>query len=273
MNQSYNHINQIFYKNNKFDDPESIEKLEPYCLSLDLLIDIEPSIINELKEIPIIEPMDPEKMVLKSIIQEKVEHFLPKQFDTIFWSVYVYIYGKDEYDQIGHAYGNRILEEKQKIIEFIKKNPKVLKSSNVKITNGNIEEILSEFMVDKTTSCLGIAALAIYYKMPIFLVNEEKKTYLKFLPEAENYDKQPCYLYLHKSERGIPKYKLLMNNTKPNIESMICLESHLKPFKPVTNYKLEDLNSIADKIGFVLPNKIKKTELYEKLCELCGWSI
>ena len=78
---------------------------------------------------------------------------------------------------------------------------------------------------------------------------------------------------MNKSEREKSKYKLYLNNTKPNIENMICLESHLRPLKPASNYKMEDLNTISDKIGFILPNKIKKMELYDKLCELCGWII
>jgi hypothetical protein len=126
-------------------------------------------------------------------------------------------------------------------------------------------------MVDKLVSYYGLASLAIYYKIPIYLINNENKTYLKFLPELEYYDKVPCYLYLHKSERGIPKYKLYLLDEKPKLDSMICLESHLKPFKPVSYYKSEDLNTIAEKIGFIFVNKMKKTELYDKLTELCRW--
>ena len=273
MYHSYSHIHQIFYKNNKFHDADSIKTLESYCLNDDLLENIEERFAMSAfmssplpKQIPL--PEFDSQMKGK----EKEDWFFPKQNDTIFWCIYTFIHGQGEYKQIGHSYGNKALEEKQKIIEFIKKTPKMLKSSNVKLTNGNIQEILSEFMVDKTISCFGIAALAIYYKTPIFLLNEEKKTYLKFLPELENYEKPHCYLYVNKTERGIPKYKLCLGNKKVNINSMICLESHLKPFKPASYYKIEDLNTIADKIGFVLPNKIKKTELYEKLCELCIWT-
>ena len=270
MYQSYSHIHQIFYKNNKFDDSISIKTLEPYCLNDDLLQNIEE--INAMSVSMSCPP--PKDIPLPDFHKSsKEDWFYPKQNDTIFWCIYTFIYGEGEYMHIGHSYGNKALEEKQKIIEFIKKTPKLLKSSNVKLTNGNIQEILSEFMVDKTISSFGIAALAIYYKTPIFIVNEEKKTYLKYLPEIEHYEKTPCYLFVHRTERGTPKYKLSLNNINLNIEAMICLESHLKPFKPASYYKIEDLNTIAEKIGFVLPTKIKKTELYEKLCELCGWTI
>lgn len=266
MFQSYSGINQIFYKNNKFDGESSIKTLELYCLNDDFLEE------EKEEKTPVIYVEPPKQVPLPDFEKPiKEEWFSPDKNDTIFWCIYTFIYGQGEYTSIGHSYGNHALNEKQKVIEFIKKTPKLLKSSNVKLTNGNIQEILSEFMVDKTISCFGIAALAIYYKTPIFLVNQEKKTYLKFLPELEYYEKTPCYLFINKSERGKTKYKLYLNNTKPNIEDMICLESHLRPFKPASNYKMEDLTTIAHKIGFILPNKIKKMELYEKLCELCGF--
>jgi hypothetical protein len=284
MIHSYSHINQIFYKHNKFDDPDSIQSLVQYCLHDGLLepnkdTDIEVNV--EKQELVRIDKPIPTQSILereekKEEKEEKEEKqkkqwFLPKQNDTIFWCIYAFIYGQDEYKQIGHSYGNRVLEEKQKIIEYVKKNPKILKSSNVKITNGTVQEILSEFMIDKSTSYYGVAALAIYYKTPIFFINEEKKTYLKFLPESEYLENPTCYLYSHKTERGIPKYKLDISLEKPlSIDTMICLESHLRPFKPISYYKTEDLHTIADKIGFVPKEKMKKQELYEKLCELCG---
>ena len=269
MNHSYPHIHQIFYKNNKFDDPTTISLLEPYCLHDSMLVDVvvhEPIFIREKEK-------EKEKEIKN--IKER-EWFLPKQNDTIFWCIYAFIHGQGEYNQIGHSYGNRQLEEKQKIIDYVKKNPKILKSSNLKITNGNIQEILSEFMVDKSTSFYGVAALAIYYKTPIYFINQEKKTYLKFLPESEYLENPICYLYLHKTDRGFPKYKMnVLDEQKENTElnSMICLESHLKPLKPISYYKSEDLNIIAEKIGFFRKEKMKKQELYEKLYELCGWTL
>ena len=276
-------IHQIFYKYNKFDDSDSIKTLEQYCL-YDGILEPQMSSIKPIEEKavivkPVVElVVEPIKTLVEPIktntILDKKQWFLPKQNDTIFWCIYTFIHGEGEYNHIGHSYGNRMLEEKQKIIDFVRKTPKILKSSNVKITNGTVQEILSEFMIDKSTSFYGVAALSIYYKTPIFFINEEKKTYLKFLPESEYLENPICYLYVHKTERGIPKYKL--NVSEKNVlvlESMICLESHFKPLKPISYYKMEDLNTIAEKIGFVSTNKLKKNELYEKLCELCSWTV
>jgi len=288
MNSTYiEYLNQIFYKNNKFDDSESLKTLETYFLCNNLLIDSVPLIPYIDKENKEITENKNESSVEKNKIPKVVEKipeiinictsneknwFLPRQNDTIFWCIYIFIHGLDEYHQIGHSYGNKILEEKQKIIDFIQKTPKILKSSNVKITNNAIKEILSEFMVDKMTSFDGLVALSVYYKTPIYLINDEKKTYLKFLPEIDYHKNKPCCLYLHKSERGYPKYKLYTTETNPSFENFLCLESHLKPLKSACYYKMEDLQVIMDKIGFRPEKKMKKMELYEKLTELCCWN-
>jgi 16S rRNA G527 N7-methylase RsmG len=213
-----------------------------------------------------------EKKELHLPIIKKDEWFLPKQKDSLFWCVYIFKYGLDSYNIIQHSYGNKILEEKQKIIDFIQQNPKLLKSSNVKITNDNVKEILSEFMVDNVTSYHGLVALSMYYKMPIYLINDERKIYLKFLPEKEMSENKPCYLYLHQGIMKIPKYKLSMFEKETNLDSFLCLESHLKPLKPISYYKVEDLQNIMNKIGFIPKEKMKKNEYYEKLCELCTWN-
>jgi len=287
----YRSINQIFYNNNKFDTEKSILDISKFSLMNDLLEDISEKI--EIQENKI--PKNPENLVNKipkkienteNKIQEKIENtenkiqekieiqenkikeikwFCPKHIDTIFWCVFSHIYGFGEYQQIGHAYGNRILEEKMKIVESIKKTPKILKESNIKITTIAIQEVISEFMVDNTTSFNGIIALAIYYKIPIYLINQEKKTFLKYIPNERS--DNPCFLYYNGKN-----YKISLSEMKPpNIDLLICLESHLKPFKPSSNYKMEQLDEIAQKIGYVPEKRMKKMELYEKLSELCSW--
>lgn len=272
-------VNQIFYKNNKFDNSESLKRLEKYFLCNDLLLEENMHILSEKKEITItqctkIEEVKKEEIKNKPFIlpsTEKTKFYIPKQKDSLFWCVYIFMYGKDEYDEIKHSYGNKVLEEKQKIIDFIQKNPKLLKSSNVKMTNNSIKELLSEFMVDRTTSYYGLATLSIYYKIPIYLINEEKKIYFKFLPEQEYIENKPCTIYLHNSESKIPTYKLYHVETEPNLESFLCLESIIKPIKTISYYKSEDLHTIANKIGFIPDKKMKKAELYEKISTLCVW--
>jgi hypothetical protein len=53
---------------------------------------------------------------------------------------------------------------------------------------------------------------------------------------------------------------------------MICLESYLRPLKPITNYKVDELEDFAKKIGIYDTNKKqKKTELYQEIIDACQW--
>jgi len=316
MKQSYRYINQIFYNDNKFDIPESIERLEKYCLSNEKIMSLKkkdeilenifpqkspenkspekkegknsPENLENILSPKVFENKNPEKKEGKNSPEnlennfpqknpenkkeEKGKWFYPKQNDTVFWCIFSFVHGFDEYNEIGHSYGNIMLEEKMKIVEFIKKTPKILKESNVKITNMGIQEVISEFMVDNTTSFHGIAALAIYYKIQIYLIHPEKNIYLKFLDSSEcDCDKQ-CFIYYDTYARGQIKYKIPISKMEsPNLDSMVCLESHLKPFRPATHYKIDDLVNISQKIGFVYETRMKKNDLYNKLTELCAW--
>jgi hypothetical protein len=297
MKQSYRSINQIFYNNNKFDTSESIRTLEKYCLCDGLLISLNqisefsqkktpeekfsqkisenkiPQKISENKIEENISQKIPEERISQNKTEEKIKWFYPKHSDTLFWCVFSFVYGYDEYHNIGHSYGNRLLEEKMKIIEFIKKNPKAMKESNVKITNMGVQEVISEFMVDKTTSFQGIIALAVYYKTSIYVIHKEKNSYLKFLPFTHSECEKKCYIYYDTYVRGQIKYKTPISEMEsPDLDSMICLESHLKPFRPISHYKMEDLEKIAIKMGITPEKRLKKLELYEKLTELACWT-
>jgi hypothetical protein len=53
---------------------------------------------------------------------------------------------------------------------------------------------------------------------------------------------------------------------------MICLESYLKPLKSISNYKVEELEELAKKMGIYENNKkYKKTDLYQEISEACTW--
>jgi hypothetical protein len=134
------YLNQIFYPHNKFDD--CLDALEPWMLTHDKLQDnvqghvVSPSGIAQTEE--------PQTTVLTV----KKQIFSPVKTDTLFWCAYVVNKGEAEYEMIGNRYKNAEIEEKQKMIDFIKKNPDAIKSS-FKITGVKMKEIMSELMMDK----------------------------------------------------------------------------------------------------------------------------
>jgi uncharacterized protein (DUF427 family) len=213
--------------------------------------------------------------------------FEPKQKDSIFWCIFIYIYGYGEYLTIGSRYGNRELEEKQKMIAYFKENPKCLKTTNHKITNGNIQEIYSEYLsFQNETTLMGVIGLAVYYNIRILLVDSSKNIYLDYHTHTNDTSTEikTCILYKNKGIRGQTKYCFDMSmststSMNENIESeekikntMLCLEHYTKPLKAISTYKSCDLDEIVKKLNINDDSikKIKKQELYNKIVEHCG---
>jgi len=244
------------------------EKIEPPKIAESVLKIHSEKTISQISKPPFFEPIPihPSKTMQPNM-------WIPPHKDTLFWCVFSEVYGHSEYAQIGNKIGNRVLEEKMKIANFFKTNPKRMKSSNHKFTNEGIQETIAEFMVDQSTSLKGLASLAVYYKYNIYILDEKRKLYLKFTTPEVEADSSKIYIYYHDFMRGEHKYKISMDekNTNPSIEDWFCLENILKPLKPIGQYKVEDLYVIAENIGYEAPTKIKKTELYEALSEKCSW--
>jgi len=270
MTMSYRTLNQIFYTNNKFDDPKMLLLLEPYFMNLvkDLPIDLEQDMANTL--IPttsIVTPSsnEPEK-------PRKMTGFIPsgtKDRDAIFWCIFAHHHGEMEYEMIRTNYGKRKVDEKMAIYAWLKENRPITKQyPSMKITNGMYQEMLSELMcVQSNTGFLSLIAFSLYYKMNIYLVDEAKKIYLEFLGQAEA-EVNPCILY--RLERG---YRLSYDSSMDTINKLFRLENYQKPLKAISNWKMCELEEVVKQIGLWtdVVSSMKKPELYIHLMEHCQW--
>jgi len=275
---SYRILNQIFYTNNKFDDPTEIQQLEQYFmnLSMDLEMDTrinkkESVLIDLFEPIPVISPRkQPECPSFQPI---KQKGFSPRDRDALFWCIFAHEYGEMEYEMIRTNYGKRKVDEKMKIYSWLKENKSAIKTyPSMKITNVMYQEMLSELMcIQSDTGYLSIIAFALYYKINIYLVNEVKKTYLEFLGQGqaeEAESKSNCILY--RLDRG---YRLSYDSSIRHIESFLKLESYMKPLKAISNYKMCELEELATMLGLWSDSlsSMKKPELYQTLTEYCVW--
>ena len=279
---SYRTLNQIFYTNNKFDDPNEILRLEKYFMNLS--VDLEDRVIVPMKRDVIV---DTKRDVIKgpcadlnkvvSIVppinplNPKATGFSPRDRDALFWCIFAHNYGEMEYEMIRTNYGKRKVDEKMKIYTWLKDNKSAIKTyTSMKITNVMYQEMLSELMcVQSDTGYLSIIAFALYYKINIYLVNETKKTYLEFLgkPVCEGEEAESkCIIY--RLDRG---YRLSYESSIDNIESFLKLESYMKPLKAISNYKMCELEDIANSLGLDNKSSMKKPELYQRLTEYCVW--
>jgi len=280
-------LNQIFYNNKKFDSLKDILLLEKHYLQISKHNDyiakqnenVEPNII------PISETVKEKNIIVEESTSDnlpshslkptsKDSWFEPLQKDTIFWCVFAFIYGHTEYLMVGSRYGNRELEEKTKMITFFNGSKKQLKNTNHKITNINIQEILSEFLsLQNETTFLGIIGLVTFYKIRILVVDETKKLYLEFAP-VDDPDCKTCILYKNTSVKGFIKYRMNMTadteeSYKSIMTNMLRLEHYSKPLRAISSYKVSELEDIAALLG--IPTNAKKPELYARISEFCNW--
>jgi len=187
--------------------------------------------------------------------------------DTLFWNIYIAIYGWGEYTMIGTKYANVEWTEKNNIRLAFMTTPKTLQSTNHKVTLGNIQEMMSEYMTGGKTTLLGLIGYSVYYKMPIYLLDNTKKTYLRFLPTTV--EKPPCILF---KNGGI--YELHEGGEREEVETLcanyVCLESYQRPLRAISTYKRGELDTLANLAGITVVDKTKD-QLYRELSEWYVW--
>jgi hypothetical protein len=283
------YFNSLIYKTNIIKKPNEIYNFQHFMMTVDnkekiinesvfamrkndeiapeKLIDIK----TETPDENTIEDIDREE----TIVQPREERSLitPRQPDTLFWCLYIIRYGYNDYVQIDRNYGVKELEEKQKILEFVKENKVNMKNTNYKITNVAIQEIMSELMTQqKQTSFLCLTAVSVYYNINLLIINEKTKCMLEFWVNKERvsdvfHDDNTFTYVLYKDEFGkysvqieyIPSSKIIELR-----EKYIVLEQYNKYLKGLSNYRLEDLENLAKKLNIYDSNvKYKKGDLYE----------
>jgi hypothetical protein len=123
-----------------------------------------------------------------------LKFFFPKQNNQLFWCIYVYVYGFEEYNTINSRYSNVEIEEHTKIMNYFKENPHAVANSNMKITQVLLKELMSELLTSNNTSILSLYLYALYYKINIYLVNSEKHTYVEFLCSKRHFEAKDDFI-------------------------------------------------------------------------------
>jgi hypothetical protein len=194
------------------------------------------------------------------------EWFEPHQKDTLFWCVFVGVFGLSEYLLINNKYANREWEEKEKMIISFSKSSHELRKTNHKITLGNIKEMMSEYMTNQSTiTLLGLVGLSVFYKVQIYLLDDKKGVHYVYTPE--NYTRS-CFIYKNSTIKG--KYRLFLGN-ESSVKNTFCLDSMSRPLRAISNYKREELIQIARELNVGIGEKDKKEEIYRKLTEYAVW--
>lgn len=258
-------LNQIFYKNNKFDD-NNIDQLNCWMLSKD---DFTKTNVVETPKINVVETQ-PEVVIdidKKPQMHNNKNKFSPKKQDSLFWCAYAAHHGESAYWIIGNKYKNTEIEEKQAMIEYIKTNSaKIRGESNPKITQVRLQEIMSNLMMNKKTDWYTFHIMCMFYNIRVYVIFD--KTFLDF----NNSSSTSTFIFDYSKDGHIS-----INYENDHIlEKLVKLEYMSdRPIKSITNYKLSELLEMADKLEIGEPEtgktKPKKLDWYNAIVKKCTW--
>ena len=201
------------------------------------------------------------------------QYFKPKQRDTLFWCMFIAMYGHDEYTFIKNHHGNRELEEKQKILDYFRKSPFKIKDANIKITKVRFQEMISELMIDKQVGLSYIILFCLFYNINIIVVKD--KTYIEY-GSNDIIDNAECFIF----NRNIDKdYEIDLNTTPDKVkfirENLFKKENETKTLKGASAYTINELKDILKKIDAnsetILSGKPTKTDIYNTILVKCMW--
>ena len=247
---------QIFV-NDSYDTPEKIGLLAKHMYT---------------KAKPVI-VIDKEKTIAQVDIavdkeKAKTDIYYPEKKDTLFWCLYIAKNGLDAYNAITQGYSNIEMQEKQQIMESIKKQPSQLKNTNVKITNVAIQEIMSDIVTNATLNVSTLIAMAVFYKTRIILT-KENKFYINICPT----DEYENTIILHKNARGDYGIDTCVSTVKiQQIEGdQLRLHRHDRPLDAISNFSVEELKKLSVRLHIDQTIKYKKSELYQEAMRRCLW--
>ncbi len=208
--------------------------------------------------------------VMQQPIVKKSTIFLPTQENTLFWCMFISKYGLFEYEMIGSRYLNAELDEKQKMVDYLLKVPEKLKASSEKLSKQAIQELAGDLMVEKRDAFSTMIGFSVFYGMDIYVVFPHNKTYLLFSQKNECCDKHVILYAKQVGKRNNWIFSVetdLSFSLSDIVDVYYQIDSYKKSIKGQSAYKVDELREIANKVGIEIPDKIKKSELYEKLAE------
>lgn len=190
--------------------------------------------------------------------------FYPKYNDTLFWCFYILLEGRFAYDD---ASSNGFKEEKQFKLQFIdqlQKHRSTLKAEKIRYLDVE-DECVNQVKMGYVT----LRALCLIHNINIYVV--KNKTYMKFGKFYNENDK--IYVFYVKQDKREVSYGLKEEETLEKIkyieDNYVLLENGGKPLKAISNYSVNELKIMNQKMGISIYNenqKVKvKKELYEQL--------
>lgn len=197
--------------------------------------------------------------------QVKDKFWFPKEFDSLFWILFLILYGQMKYE-LSNKTPAFVLQKKIEWIEEIKKNKEKFKYCKLD-TITNIENNLSnESKINIKTfgtilSLNNLNYIIVFNSMYYLMINDETKTINKIIRNESKY--------------GFLETKI--DELNSTIENKFKLSSLEKPIKAISSYKSAELIDFAVKLNINITKnenknekekniiKKNKTELYDEI--------
>tara|TARA_B100000123_G_scaffold271555_2_gene251734 strand:- start:1180 stop:1908 length:729 start_codon:yes stop_codon:yes gene_type:complete len=236
--------NDIFVGDQEFD----IKKFNKYMFNNDLLKTVHS---NEQVKPTLIEEQE----------EKNSDDFYPDNRDSLFWCIYISIYGMEEYKQIVRGFDNIVINEKQKIGNYFEKNYRLLQNiEGIKITQKEAKEMLADIMTNSIVNPKLLYAFAIYYKKRILITRDE--FYIDIKPfEYEG----TIVLIKNKQEYGINMSVELQKIT----DEFFKLQTYEKPLKALSSYTKTELQEWIEYFDLKIDKKADKRIMYNELNSFC----
>jgi hypothetical protein len=250
MSNAY--TNQVLFGYSKSQvNREYMEGLIPYMLFDDKLLQNkeEDNIVDEGGEERERENEQKEKKneIMPVVLPTKVKR---RSGNTIFWSIYEH---ENPNEVFFGTRANEEIEQRIKVVEFLKKNPKRLKDTNSKLTLEQTNALFGAMMVSKEEKRDFCIAYSVYYNKSIMIVFD--KTYCIYSPTSGISDSDVSDIIILRASESLStangKKSIIYCAEQNNTEEMIAEIRNnlvLSPLKSISNYKSAELNEIAHKL-------------------------
>jgi len=191
------------------------------------------------------------------------KRFTPTHKNTLFWSIFLAVHEYPEYMEASRKSGNREIEEKLRIVESLKPFPKRLKDTNSKLTLEGTQALYGSLMTSRDDRLEFCVAYAAHYNKTIWIMYP--KTYRVYSTTVQVHTNAEDAIILWATPG--PKHSVIYSlDQDPNTVLDELLRTRETGLRSQSTYKMDELVSIANKIGIVVPaKKPKKSELYNEI--------
>lgn len=183
----------------------------------------------------------------------------PECKPTLFWCIFLAVYEYGEYMEAIRRSGNREIEEKLRMVDSLKKSPKILKETNSKLTLEQTQALYGSLATSREDRIEFCAAYAAFYKRTIWLIYP--KTYRVYSPTGDvSTDSDNIVIQVSPG----PKHSFLYSlDQESDIKTLVGERTGL--LQAQSKYKTAELVPIAKKLGVSLEPKAKKQEVYDAI--------